>query len=243
MAASPPVAGIRKISVPAPVVKRIVPSEFHDPPAAKASVNVFADPPSMSIRLRFPSAKNPMERLSGDQNGSCALSVPASGCAETESTARTHNWDRPSDTASKTIFCPSGEIARERADEGGGVVISRRASAAGAVGRKANTLETTAITVTSASAEIQARRSTRGGPLGCGASSRPLCASSISMRASRKSRRRSFSSFRRQRLSRRRIASGVPAGRRFQSGSVLKMPPRISPIVSPSKRARPVSIS
>ncbi len=45
----------------------------------------------MSIRFSLPSAKNPTDKLSGDQKGYLAPSVPASGCAETESSGRSHN--------------------------------------------------------------------------------------------------------------------------------------------------------
>ena len=47
----------------------------------------------MLMVLSFPSAKNPMKRLSGDQNGfnGVPLSVPGSGWATAESSERTHS--------------------------------------------------------------------------------------------------------------------------------------------------------
>ena len=45
----------------------------------------------MSTRFSFSSAKNPMDRLSGDQNGDVPCSVPGSGRAAEESSDRTHN--------------------------------------------------------------------------------------------------------------------------------------------------------
>ena len=52
---------------------------------------VCTDPPSMSMRFSLVSAMNPMDRLSGDQNGRDARSVPANGCANGESSDRSHN--------------------------------------------------------------------------------------------------------------------------------------------------------
>ena len=57
------------------------------------------------------------------------------------------------------------------------------------------------------------------------------------------SRSRCFTSFSRHRCSRRRTASGVPAGSRFQSGSRPRIAAIASGTVSPANARRPVSIS
>jgi hypothetical protein len=52
-----------------------------------------------------------MNRLSGDQNGNCAPSVPGSGSAVSESIARTHKRTLPAvSRAVNVIFFPSGEM-------------------------------------------------------------------------------------------------------------------------------------
>jgi hypothetical protein len=46
------------------------PSELHAPPHGLVeSARTFGRPPPMSTRFNLPSAKKPIERLSGDQNG------------------------------------------------------------------------------------------------------------------------------------------------------------------------------
>ena len=107
----------------APVLNRITSSRLHVPPFGFGAIaSACADPPSTSIRFSAPSAKNPTDRLSGDQNGSRAFSVPGNGRADVASSARSHNWDPPSDAATKASLRPSGEIAsdtvrrRRRAD-------------------------------------------------------------------------------------------------------------------------------
>src|SRR5439155_2264781 len=63
-------------------VKRITPSRFQapgPPPPIPVSHKTWTAPPLAGMVLSFPSAKNPMERLSGDQKGSVALSVPDKG--------------------------------------------------------------------------------------------------------------------------------------------------------------------
>src|SRR5262249_7111163 len=72
---------------------RITPSLFHapPPPMPMLSHSVSTPPPAMSTRLSFASSANAIQRLSYDQNGKKALSVPARGCAVSESSGRTHN--------------------------------------------------------------------------------------------------------------------------------------------------------
>jgi hypothetical protein len=89
-------------------------------------------PPPISMRFSLPSAKNPIDRLSGDQKGEIAPSVPAKGCAVTASSGRIQRRDAPSPEATKTSFRPSGEIANERASLVNGVLMSTRISGSGA---------------------------------------------------------------------------------------------------------------
>src|SRR5262249_10178648 len=95
-------------------LKTITPVGHHaaDPLAPAVSHTVAGGPPVTSIFLSFPSAKNPTKRLSGDQNGRWAPSVPASGCAATASSERTTSSDLPSRArASNTSRRPSGDTA------------------------------------------------------------------------------------------------------------------------------------
>src|SRR5262249_16494594 len=83
------------------------------------SHRVCGGPPEASTFLSLPAMKNPIERLSGDQNGNEASSVPFNGCAVRESSARTHNLGLPSAPAWEyTIRLPSGEIAIPLPKEG-----------------------------------------------------------------------------------------------------------------------------
>src|ERR1700719_2243027 len=113
----------------------MTPSGLHAPPRPEiASAIVSAGPPVTSIRLSLRSAKNATERLSGDQKGNIAFSVPASGCATGDSSGRTHSWDLPPNRAPNTIRRPSGEIAGgllsllklKLAPSGGRMVAERR---------------------------------------------------------------------------------------------------------------------
>src|SRR2546428_13580387 len=141
----------------------IVPSRFHAPPRPPgASARICTAPRSTSIRFIFPSAKNPTDWLSGDQKGSEAPSVPAKARPETESSGRTHNLDCPSEVATNTIFCPSGEIAIDAGSAVGGVEISRRTSATGGEPRNSRVPLATARTVATTKAVIHTRSRRRG---------------------------------------------------------------------------------
>jgi hypothetical protein len=61
--------------------------------------------------LSFPFAKNPRNRLSGDQKGNEAPSVPVSGWADTPASGRTHSMFAPEEVATKAMRRPSGESA------------------------------------------------------------------------------------------------------------------------------------
>src|SRR5262244_1287951 len=93
----------------------INPSRFQEPPRGTAAMhNVRTGPPVASTLFNLPPAKKPMKRLSGDQKGSCASSVPTRGCALTASSGRTHNRLFPDESvAAKAKRRPSGDIANE----------------------------------------------------------------------------------------------------------------------------------
>src|SRR5262245_52142803 len=81
------------------------------PPAASASAS--ARPPVAAMVFNLLLVKKPMRLLSGDQNGSAALSPPSRRFAPTSPRDRTHSWPSERDTAptTNTTIVPSGEIA------------------------------------------------------------------------------------------------------------------------------------
>src|SRR5262249_38212138 len=108
----PPAEFTRKISDPLP--KRIVFSGPQVPPRKSVAVSATTctGPPAAGIFFSFPEAKKPIQRLSGDQNGSCASSVPANSLAPTCSMDRTHSMGLvPGTAALNTRACPSGDRA------------------------------------------------------------------------------------------------------------------------------------
>ena len=83
-----------------------------DGKSTRASQRVIGGPPDESIFLSFPSEKNAMKRLSGDQKGAAAPSVPGSVTADGSASDRTHRKSRPSALrATKARRRPSGETA------------------------------------------------------------------------------------------------------------------------------------
>ena len=68
-------------------------------------------PPAIRIFFSLPSAKNPMNRLSGDQNGKAPPSVPGIGLAARVATGRSQIWNASSAPATNTTFRPSGDTA------------------------------------------------------------------------------------------------------------------------------------
>src|SRR6266853_5171669 len=75
-----------------------------------ASQITCVEPPFRSIVFNLLSAKNPSERLSGDQKGKIALSVSGSAWASSEFMGRTHRPVLPSaPVAANTIDVPSDE--------------------------------------------------------------------------------------------------------------------------------------
>src|SRR5687768_11583842 len=117
----------------------MTPSAFHVPPlgaesaAPPAAANVCGALP-MSSRFSLPSAKNPTDRLSGDQKGEAAPSVPASGCAVVDASDRSQRREAPSPDAAKTIWRPSGETEKEMGSAVAGVLISTRISGSDGAG-------------------------------------------------------------------------------------------------------------
>ena len=117
----PPDSGTLKIAENVFGVNRIRPSARHAPPRNNGALASVRTPPSRSTRFSQPSAPNPIERLSGDQNGNTAFSVPASGWTEIScrGSAATAAAAR---RCSRRIraFRPSGEIASEALIAAGG---------------------------------------------------------------------------------------------------------------------------
>src|SRR5258708_40338633 len=81
----------------------------------------------------------PIDRLSGDQNGWAAFSVPARDFASSESSARTQSITLPFQTAVNASLRPSGETAKESKDAFSGGRMESRSTAvlfAGASARR-----------------------------------------------------------------------------------------------------------
>src|SRR5580704_10622811 len=123
-AGAPPLAGTRYNGPLRSGPNTIVPSRFQVPPQAKkASQRTCTASLATSTVLSRASAKNPIWRLSGDQNGKLAPSVPLTCCAPEAERARTHKAVFPSDPrATNANWRPSGETAKllGRKDEFGG---------------------------------------------------------------------------------------------------------------------------
>src|SRR5215475_6212318 len=109
---APPVAGTPN-TPPAPKAeKRITPSRFHVPPLpTPTSQSVAGRPPLTSTFFNLPLAKKPIKRLSGAQKGKVAPSVPSSGLASEEASARTQSCTLLPVAAVKASQVPSGETA------------------------------------------------------------------------------------------------------------------------------------
>ncbi len=78
-----------------------------------ASATVSDRPPDAGTIFSLLLVKKPMRVLSGDQNTSCALSVPSIRRADIEPMDRTHNSfsDRTTEPTMKTTMVPSGDTA------------------------------------------------------------------------------------------------------------------------------------
>src|SRR6187455_2167759 len=94
---TPPVEGTEWIPLPKSGTKMMAPSGLQLPPVLRgASQTVWGAPPDRSIVFSFPAAKNPRARLSGDQNGARAFSVPGTGFANGALNERTQMSSGPS---------------------------------------------------------------------------------------------------------------------------------------------------
>src|SRR5262245_3491222 len=112
VAVPPSAATIDNVAATKPLEKTIVPFRLHEPPAPVGdSQIVWTTCPATAIRFSALLAKNAIDWPSGDQNGYCPPSVPASGSGVSESIDCSHSCDRPSDRFTvNTIRDPSGEI-------------------------------------------------------------------------------------------------------------------------------------
>src|SRR5688500_866257 len=140
-------------------------SSFHvPPPGTTAPASSSTRPLAISSRFTRASAKKAIDRLSGDQNGSEACSVPANGDAAPFN-GRSHRRGVPPALATNTSWVPSGDIASDTGSVVVGVVISRRISAGGCAGDLDSHQETTAPAAnaaTSAAAHHPRRYGARG---------------------------------------------------------------------------------
>src|SRR6266850_1512350 len=95
-------------------VNRMTPSAFQVPPRPPlAAVKVCGAPPPMSSRFSAPPAKKPTDLLSGDQKGKVEPSVPDNGCAVVDASDRSQRREAPLPEATKTIWRPSGDRAKD----------------------------------------------------------------------------------------------------------------------------------
>jgi len=131
-------------------------------------------PPFASIFFRARSAKKPMNRPSGDQNGRCAPSVPASSRGEGSSRCRTQSRLGLSPRrALKTRREPSGEISMGPASiqvdtssaPSGGRIDARSTETAGA-SRVRRRAESAAVASAKTAATSQLNRPPRAGRVG-----------------------------------------------------------------------------
>src|ERR1700737_5159819 len=89
----------------------MTPSLLHAPPRPlRVSHTIWGGPPPALILFNLPPPKKATSRLSGDQNGYIASSVPVRGCAVKEVSRRTYNRILPlSARAVNASLIPSGE--------------------------------------------------------------------------------------------------------------------------------------
>ena len=227
------------------------------PVDAGASQMTVTGPPAASIRLSFASAKKAMKRLSGDQNGAFASSVPARAWPARLSSGRTHSIVRP--LVSAAMYAsrrPSGdslnrcEGARRLSVSFRRIVLRYRGASA-ATGRRIIAMPSPSADAAKSAATAQAtfvrplEPTSRAAAAGTRVSSPffSASASSISNRASAISARRRFGSFSRQRWRSLRIPAGTVGGSRLQSGCCVRTRARTSATSSPSNARRPASIS
>ena len=252
---TPPDADTFCSGVVALVPNRMIPFWFHVPPRKSGlSHNVSGGPPPTSIRLIFSSAKNPIDRLSGDQNGPAAPSVPGSSCAVMLSSDLTHSRLRPVATfARNAIRRPSGETANPAGvppgalvralsvvsvHPPGGATTKRNICGSASVRRMYSVPPRAAMVTSNTAAAIQPRLSITGAGAGSARAGSSITKSAVEMSAIRRLR-----SFSRHRWISVRIATGISGGNAVQTGSLLSTEASVSLTSSPSNARRPVSIS
>src|SRR5262245_49071110 len=95
-----------------PSLLQVPPSPTLDRSAARNSHRLMGDPPAAGIFLTFPSAKNPMYWLSGDQNGNVAPSLRSNRRSVGEFSERIHKAFFESEPKAVSATCrPSGDGA------------------------------------------------------------------------------------------------------------------------------------
>src|SRR5687768_2152466 len=106
----PPLLDTRRIG-PVSLPKRISPFVFHAPPRPRPvpRQSSFAGPPIADTVFSFPSAKNPIKRLSADQKGVRAFRAESIRFHSVPSRGRTHNPDWLSRVNIAATRDPSGE--------------------------------------------------------------------------------------------------------------------------------------
>ena len=242
----------------------MVPAALHAPPRlSPTSHSVTGSPPASGTRFSVVPAKNPMWRLSGDQNACLAPSVPGTRRNVSESRRRSTRYVfGPLPNVSATVV-PSGEIAgapRTRPGSGltsSGNAIANRATGAGGGDRGHSTAAVMARPAAAARpthTQPRARADAReaGGPVEAvapgGAISSPESIDALSSsRSFRRSfalwyrRSGSFASARRTMRPRSRGSEGLSSV--IGLGVSLTMDEMIEMLVSPVNGRWPVAIS
>jgi hypothetical protein len=172
-------------------VNRMVPSAFQVPPRPfGASASTCGVAPPMSTRFNLPAANNPIDRLSGAQNGNDAPSVAGRSCATPSDSEWIQIWEAPRPRAATSArYLPSGErasCAAAATGDGdsvvfsGGAIANRTVGGSGMVGvKKLQAAAPPARNITIEAAAIAAPITGRGG-IGVSATglpgSRSVCA-------------------------------------------------------------------
>ena len=192
-----------------------------------------------------------MTRLSGDQKGKLAPSVPATGLAVSESTWRTNSDVFPEASAATNARAePSGEtaaIAPRRVPAAkavpSGARISKRATAGGSARSQYHPMAAAAVVTSNTRLAIcQAAGAPRFAAGRVMAGNASATGPSSMKRTTEKSETRSRRSFTRQREATVTRRGGASAGIMVQSGSVLMMAAMISVVSRPSNARTPASI-
>ena len=162
--ARPPAAGTR--CSPLLEAKTITPSAFHVPPSRSGVSQMFCGgPPAASTFLSVPPAKNPIHRLSGDQNSRARAFGTSELLSDLQLIARTNSAVEPPSAAEYATRRPSGETETASAAGMSGTSMRKRFSAravgAGDISATTDITATSSVTPTSASCAIFTRRCRR----------------------------------------------------------------------------------